>query len=238
MRIGIDARELCGEPAGKGQYLRRVVDCWRRTPGISMVLYIRTGTSLPADLHTGASSVQVVAVSGWGPLWHRAVARRLRADSVDVFFAALSYQSAVWNSVPTVTVVHDLAVFRVKGIVHSRRALFTERITLHLMARRSAGLIAVSQSTKNDLVLLAKVDPDRVAVCYEAVQLDEARDPLPREEREAYFLFVGTLEPRKNIERVLRAYATLPESIRSRYSLKLVGKQGWGDDYQRIPGSD
>ena len=234
MRIGVDARELCGEPAGKGQYLRRVIQRWLRTPDVSLVLYVPTGASLPADLQLPASNAQAIAVGGWGPFWHRAVARRLRADRVDVFFAALSYQSALWNSVPTVTVVHDLAVFRVPEIVHSRRARFVERITLRLTTRRSARLIAVSQSTKNDLVSLTRLDPDRVTVLFEAAASNDVPGPLPLGEREPYFLFVGTLEPRKNIGRLLRAYAALPESIRARYALKLVGKRGWGEDYQAL----
>jgi glycosyltransferase involved in cell wall biosynthesis len=234
MRIGIDTRELCGQPAGKGQYLRRLIECWLQTPDVFLTLYIRAGTTLPVDLAFAPPRGRAIEVKGWGPLWHRAVAKRLRRDGVDVFFAALSYQSALWNSVPTVTVVHDLAVFKVKGIVHSRRAIIVERLTLKATVRRSAGLIAVSQNTKNDLVHVAKLHPDQVTVIHEAAHLSGRQDPVPREERGPYFLFVGTLEPRKNIGRMLEAYARLPDAIRSRYSLQLAGKPGWGEDYPRL----
>ena len=52
---------------------------------------------------------------------------------------------------------------------------------------------------------------------------------------EAYFLFVGTLQPRKNLARVVRAHASLPKALRRAFPLVLVGRMGWGvDDLNRL----
>ena len=235
MIIGIDARELCDRPAGKGQYLLRVVAQWVSHPELMLVLYTKPGQIVPAQVI--GPTVKQVEVPGRGLLWHRAVSRHLLKDKVAVFFAALSYQSSLWNKVPTVTVVHDLAVFRLPGLAHNRRAKWVERLTLKQAVKRSVALIAVSDSTKDDLVELMGADPQKVEVFYEAALLGATGNPLSRLERGGYFLFTGTLEPRKNVSTLLRAYALLPQEIRYQYRLKLAGKPGWGgEDYRALAG--
>jgi glycosyltransferase involved in cell wall biosynthesis len=237
LKIGIDARELCRQPAGKGQYLGRLVRLWAERPDVALIFYLRSGQQLPEELgnHSAARSV---TVSARGPFWHRAVARRLRRDGVQVYFAALSYLSAWWNPVPTVTVVHDLAVFYARGVTHNRRAQLTERVALRRALRLSAKVIAVSQSTCRDLQRLSGGSSLQVQVIPEAALLHgpaNASDILPRAKREAYFLYVGTLEPRKNLKTLLRAYAALPAEIRQAYRLRLAGKAGWGgEDYPAL----
>jgi glycosyltransferase involved in cell wall biosynthesis len=234
MVIGIDAREICDKPAGKGQYLLRLLFHWQRTPGYELILYTYPGQVLPASVE--GPSVHQCAVGGRAVFWHRAVGRRGREDSIDVFFAALTYQSALWNRVPTVTVVHDLAVFRLPRLAHRRKSVIVERLALRRSLAVSAEILVLSQSTKRDLTELMDADPNKITVIPGAPLLTSARvPPIPHERREPYFLFMGTLEPRKNIATVLRAYAALAPGTKSRYRLKLVGKPGWGgEDYSAI----
>ncbi|MBU6389258.1 glycosyltransferase family 4 protein [Patescibacteria group bacterium] len=239
MIVGVDGREVCDQPAGKGQYLLRILSHWRTDPGLQLVIYLRPGQKLPSLLSDGPAP-RAVAVGGWSPAWHYTVSRRLKKDGIEVFFAALSYQSAVWNAVPTVTVVHDLAVFRLAGMaVHNRNAWLIEHLFLKRCMRRSAAVITVSESGKNDLLQLTSIDPKKVRVISEAPLLTEEKQannqPVPMAGREPFFLFVGTLQPRKNIGGILKAFATLPREIRARYTLKLAGKPGWGgEDYPEL----
>src|SRR5690606_10512725 len=145
--------------------------------------------------------------------WHRSVGKRLKKDGAETFFAALSYQSALWNRVPTVTVVHDLAVFRLAHFAHNRKAQIVERLTLRRCIAKSARVVAVSQSTKRDLLELMSAPEKKVSVIYESSLLgeDSATAPLPFKDRQPFFLFTGTLEPRKNIKAFLSAFAGLPE---------------------------
>jgi alpha-1,3-rhamnosyl/mannosyltransferase len=235
MTVGVDAREICNRPAGKGQYLLRVLASWKQQKAFPMVLYVEEGQRIPEALAKDSGDlIQVVEVAG-GFFFHRRVAKRLRADGVSVFFAALSYLSAIFNPVPTVTVIHDLAVFRLKGFRHNRKAQIIEHLTLRPCVRRSAHLIAVSESTKRDVMEIGKAKESDVSVVYEAALLnDKGGDvaPLPLEKRGDFFLFVATLEPRKNVATVMKAYVELPETIRERYRLVLAGKIGWGgEDY-------
>ena len=232
MTIGIDAREICDQPAGKGQYLLRLIGQWRQDADLKLILYTQEGQRLPTGLE--GSRLSHRQTPGRGLLWHRAVGQRLTKDGVQVFFAALSYQSALWNRVPTVTVVHDLAIFRLPGLAHNRKAQLVERLTLRRCCKASARLIAVSNSTKHDLVSLIGVPVSQIEVAYEASMLgvQEITAPLPRSAREPFLLFTGTIEPRKNIGALLAAYAGLSAEHRSAYRLKLAGKAGWGgQDY-------
>lgn len=236
MTIGIDARELSGQPAGKGQYLLRMVVHWIKNSDARFMLYTKPGQILP--VHCTGPTVRHVEVSGKGLLWHLTVGQRLKSDGVQTFFASLSYLSCLANPVPTTTVVHDLAVFRLPGLSHNRRAQIIERLSLKRAIKKSAVIIAVSQSTKRDLVELMGAKPESIDVLYEAAMLeDDGIAPLSKDQRQPYFLFTGTLEPRKNILVLLKAYATLPGDIRKTYRLKLAGKPGWGgEDYQSAAG--
>jgi len=235
VRIGVDARELCGQPAGKGQYLERTVCCWLNEPTVGVFLYMQPQQELPPELQKMVDQAggKTIQVAGRGPLWHKAVAKQATQDQCTFFFAALSYFSAIFNKVPTITVVHDLAVFRLPKLRHNRKSFIIERLTLKRAVRRSAFVVAVSESTKRDLLEIITKDTAKIKVILEApLLMQKGEEPLARAERKPFFLFVGTLEPRKNIRTMLEAYAALPSGIREHYTLKLAGKKGWGgEDY-------
>lgn len=106
--------------------------------------------------------------------------------------------------------------------------------------RRAKKIIAISQCTKNDLVRLYGVAPDKIEVIYPAVgeQYQPVTDQARlKEVRRRYslpekFIFnVGTIEPRKNVARLVEAYRALPADLRSAYPLVLCGKKGWGKSF-------
>ncbi len=90
--------------------------------------------------------------------------------------------------------------------------------------RRAKKVIAVSQSTKSDLMRLLRVPGRKVEVVYEAAA--KRTPPKKYSVERPYILFVGMLEPRKNIPRLLEAFARLPDA----YDLIIVGKKGWKFD--------
>lgn len=140
----------------------------------------------------------------------------------------------------TVTTIHDLSV-----LVHpewhpaDRVRWYEEEFAAGL--RQSRVLIAVSEYTKRDLVARLGVTPERVFVTYQAPRA--AFRPRPAQEvaalraqmalPERFFLYVGTLEPRKNLTGLLEAYAALPMGIRQRHPLLLAGAWGWKQEALR-----
>jgi glycosyltransferase involved in cell wall biosynthesis len=132
---------------------------------------------------------------------------------------------------PTVITVHDLSFLFFPQNFRAMNRVYLQALT-RLSARRARRVIAVSESTKRDLVEEYGLSPAKVDVVYNGV--DTTFRPLPASEvaafrqqaglPERFILFVGTLEPRKNVARLVEAYARLPEG---RPPLLLVGGKGW-----------
>jgi glycosyltransferase involved in cell wall biosynthesis len=107
---------------------------------------------------------------------------------------------------------------------------------LRQMVRNADHFIALSHFSVAELVEHFGIDEKRITVVHCGVAAHWL-DPLPPEETErvlarhglrpGYFLFVGTLQPRKNIERILEAYLRLPADVRKERQLVIAGRAGW-----------
>jgi alpha-1,3-rhamnosyl/mannosyltransferase len=141
---------------------------------------------------------------------------------------------------PTVVTVHDLSVLLHPEWHPVDRVKHHER---HFAAavRRAAHVLVVSEQVRAELVREVGVSPAKVSAVHNGVA-PEFR-PLPPAEVEAcrvrlglplrYFLCVGTVEPRKNVLTVLRAFADLPAGVRAACPLVLAGPWGWKADAER-----
>lgn len=142
------------------------------------------------------------------------------------------------RQIPTVLTVHDL-IFRLFPEHHKRLNFWYLNATMPLYCRRAHAIIAVSEATKRDLTRLYGVPAEKITVIHEAAaphfrpasaeQIARVRERygLP----EHYILRVGTIEPRKNLERLLDALELLQRSDPT-IRLVVVGSKGWL--YQRF----
>ena len=153
------------------------------------------------------------------------------------------------RSMPTVLTVHDL-IFRHLPEHHKPLNRWYLNCALPLYCRRATHIIAISACTRQDLIAAYDVDPQKITVIHEAA--DPRFRPQPPERvaavrrryglPERYLLFVGTIEPRKNLTRLLHAFEILgSEGLTD--GLVVVGKRGWlyGDFFaglERSPESE
>ena len=153
-----------------------------------------------------------------------------RREGIDLLHN-MAFVGPLASSCPFVVTVHDLSfVFFPHSFRSLRRSYL--RVFARMSVRRARRVIAVSESTKNDLVQIYGISPAKIDVVHHGV--DASFQPLPadqvasfRQQRglpDRFILFVGTLEPRKNIVRLIEAYARLPKD---RLPLVLVGGKGW-----------
>lgn len=160
----------------------------------------------------------------------------LAAHTRPALLHSLDHVSPAWGAWRSVVTLHDLA-FLLYPETHTSasRAYYA---AAGESARRAQRVIAVSQRTASDAVRLLGLDPARVRVVHEAAgpafapQPREALTPLAERlgfpPQQPYVLFVGTLEPRKNLPLLLDAFARLRNQLDAH--LVVVGARGWLDE--------
>jgi len=139
---------------------------------------------------------------------------------------------ALRGSSPFVLTVHDLSFVRHPQWFTPTRARYY-RFAASWSARRARRIIAVSHAAKHDLVKFWKLDPDTIDVIHNGVRAafrPADRDAIAALKKELglperFVLFVGTLEPRKNIERIIGAWERAHAD--ADVELVLVGRDGW-----------
>jgi len=167
--------------------------------------------------------------------WEQGVLpKELQKRGVQVFHSPVNVLPERLRCASVVT-VHDLAFVRYPQYFRVTRRIYQRAFTLRSV-RRATRVIAVSEATKRELVEYFHVTPDLISVVYPVV--DEDFRPCVDIERlrafralhrlpERYILFLGTLEPRKNIIGLLEGYARLRRLDAQAPALVLAGARGW-----------
>jgi glycosyltransferase involved in cell wall biosynthesis len=150
----------------------------------------------------------------------------------DLYFFPNFVEYPHWTG-KSVVVIHDLSFIKVPQYVTTPNTIFLRKF-VSLSARRADHIIVNSEYTKGDVVDVYRVPEDKVTVAYPGVDTDWFK-PLAEAEigavkkkyglKKPFLLYLGTLEPRKNIITLLKAYAAL--GSRSEVDLVLAGKKGW-----------
>ncbi len=210
LTIGIDARELLGEPTGVGRYLGELLRRWTsRADAATRRLVLYTPESLPfltTVPHT-ANVREVVAGSGRGTWWEQTHLRRaVRADPPDVFFAG-AYTAPLALGVPLAVTIHDVSFaahpewFRPRE--GARRRLLTRQA-----ARAAAVVFTDSQFSRGEIQTRLSVPAERIRVIPPGVTLRSA----PSGPREPLVLFVGSIFNRRRLPVLISAFATATAS--------------------------
>lgn len=184
----------------------------------------------PADLFPKSKQIEDV-IMPWPRLWtHVRLGHELRSRSPDVFFTP-AHVIPIGYGQPCVATVHDLGYHHFPE-AHTRRQIAYLRWSTRHNARRSQVVIADSAATKADLVHFYQVEPERIRVIYPGVDpvLKPEKDPdrlaAVTEKyglRRPYLLAIGTIQPRKNLVRLVQAY----NASEVEEQLVLAGKVGW-----------
>lgn len=227
--IGIDARAAAEVPAGRGRYVRELLRALSALDDDTRYrLYARRPEELGLD-----ERFTWVEVGAPDPLWHVLAARRANAE-VDAYLSTNSYLTAWFTRVPTAVAVMDLIAF-----VHpewaQKRAARIERATIGRGVKRAGRLLCISEATRDDLMARYPGAADRALAIPLAADARFTNASADDADRAAathgldteYVLCAGTIEPRKNLERLIRAWAAVDPAVRGDRVLALVGPTGW-----------
>ncbi len=219
MRIGIDARQLCGARTGVGQYLSGLISEWVRSTShesrISspepratsheFILYVHRPVESATDgLDARKFATRLVPGSG-GTWWEQTqLPRKTKADHLDVFFAP-QYTAPLALKIPTVVAVHDVSF-----AAHPEWFRTREGARLRWLARRSAAnaraVITISEFSRREIVEHLKIPVERVRVIPPGIP---ERHTTPDGTREARVLFVGSVFNRRHVVDLVRAFAEI-----------------------------
>lgn len=240
LHVGLNAQLLSSERgyrnAGVSQYIHWLM---AMLPRVS-----------PAVRYTAFGGNSARAYAGWDvrfarPLGRSAAARILweqialpreaRQAGVDLLHSPV-YAGPLLAACPQIVTLHDLSFYLFPHLFPPARRAYLQRIT-RATTRRAAAIIAVSESTARDAVEILGVSRDRVHVIPNGVNPElrppsdaqvvalKARYELP----DRYVLYLGTLEPRKNLPTLIEAYSIAKRSG-IEHTLVIAGGKGWYDE--------
>jgi glycosyltransferase involved in cell wall biosynthesis len=162
------------------------------------------------------------------------------AGGADAVFLPNIVFSAVGRRAKLVVAFHDLSFERFPEKFSFKRRVWHWFVGPRRLAQRADRIIAVSESTKNDLVEIYQINPSKIKVVYSACGLGfrpiSRNSPQLIKVKEKYglpynfILFLGTIEPRKNIVGIVRAYnqlRALKNEKTDKYKLVIAGHSGW-----------
>lgn len=240
MRIAFDARPLSTRMTGIGRYLTGLLGGFRALDEVEGIWLwsprrIETGREIAED-----PRVRCLTQDGWkGNLWLQLVLPRLlERHRPDLFHASL-FLPPFAARVPCIVNVYDLTVYRHPESMEDRNRWFL-RLLLPWAVRRAERVVTLSESMRREIESRWPHVAGKVAVVPGAPTLFSG-SPVARSAaggadrilarlgvRRPYLLCVGTLEPRKNIARLLAAFDLLRKTGGGDHQLVLVGQAGWG----------
>jgi len=232
MRIGIDARELCGRATGVGRYLGGLVRAWSEDPVAlqhDFVLYAPEPPAVPLD----AARFTTRIVPGPSGTWWEQVRlpRVADEDRLDVFFAP-AYTAPLDLDAPSVVAIHDLSF-----VAHPEWFRIREGLRRRWLTRQSAAhahaVVTISAFSRGELIDLLGVPERRIHVIPPGIgpasshpsaqaMPGSARHAQPSGAGPASVLFVGSIFNRRHVPDLIRAFAPIART-HADASLDLVG---------------
>ncbi len=223
LNIWVDALILDHQASGIGQYLRLLLEHYcRRYPEDTVTGIFRPGMQID-----GVNTVEAPEVHGGRRILYEQVVLpgRLKKARPDVVHFP-DYQLPLARRLPhTVITVHDLAAF-VRPEFFPQQKSWLKRTLMERSVSLATRIIVPSQATRDDLVNILHVPPEKIAVIPHGVKVSAAAHP-DRVSDVPYFLAVGTVEPRKNFAGLIQAYHILRSRFADAPDLIIAGRLGW-----------
>ena len=244
MRIGIDCRTIlnpkAGEQAGVGHYTYYLVkNLLRVDKKNEYVLFFDSHAINIEEFKQKNVSIKVFPFfkhKRYLPFSysHMLVSAFLEKAKLDIYHAPANIIPLKYRGLSVVT-VHDLAIYDHPEWFPTKfftKQIFATKVLVPASLKKAKKIIAVSKNTKKDIGRLFDLPAGKINVIYEGVaqeKPDIAFEQIRKKFgiRKNYLLYVGTLEPRKNIERLINAFRGLMVAKKIDVQLVLAGSLGW-----------
>ena len=233
MRIGIDARLVYYSQAGISQYTLRLIQRLAEIDRENEFIILQSRK----DKHIIVDKPNFKRVSLWTPSHHRLEQYSLRAEIAGIGLDVLHSPDFIppfRRNCKSIITIHDLAFLLYPHFLTRESARYYGQIDQAV--KRADHIIAVSESTKQDTIHLLGAPEHKITVIYESanpIYRPVNDQEIIRQTKSKYhitgdfILFVSTIEPRKNLPTLLKAYRQLLDSYKAEVKLAVVGRRGW-----------
>ncbi|HRI58741.1 MAG TPA: glycosyltransferase family 1 protein, partial [Saprospiraceae bacterium] len=166
--------------------------------------------------------------------FEHSVPRALKDHKIDAFFSPDNFMSLRLD-VPTLLLIHDLAFEHYPKDVYWYNQLYYKHF-MPKFAQKATRIAAVSEATKRDIMEQYGVEPGKIDTVYPGLNKDigktgDAEKHLQTRQTYAagcpYFVHIGTIQPRKNLVNLFRAFEAFKEKTGANAKLLLIGGKGW-----------
>ncbi len=240
-RVLLDATAIPAERGGVGRYVDNLTEALDAAGAALSVVCQNRDAQIFARLAPHSRIIPTAEELGRRPArlaWEQTTLPRLANRlPVDVIHSP-HYTMPLAASVPVVVTLHDATFFSDPGLHLGVKGRFFRAWT-RTSLRRAAACVVPSRATANELVRYARADRDRLVVAYHGVDQALFRVPDPDEVAAAatylnlagrsWIGFLGTLEPRKNVPALVRAYIRAISTRTDHPALVLAGSRGWDE---------
>ena len=237
MHIGIDAHAIGAQQGGNETYIRNLISALAEIDQSNQYTLYFCQAQAAEEWRNRFANFSVRLLPAPTPLIRVPVALdfELRKRPVDVLH--VQFTAPLFCPAPIVTTIHDLA-FEHYPETFTRRGRMQLKLTVRNTTRRAAHILTVSEFSRQDIIKTYRVAPEKITVthngydknfCPNLSAPDEAslikkKFGISRE----YLLALGSLQPRKNLIRLLRAYTTLRKNHPDfRHQMVIVGRRLW-----------
>lgn len=234
MRIGIDAHAVRSQPGGNETYIAGLLHALGRaeTPHEFVAYFISMEAAEPWRGRYENVSVRVFKLPSSFPRLLVELPARAIADRLDLLH--VQYVAPPVRSVPVVAMIHDIS-YEFFPEFFRRSEVLKLRTAVRWTARHARRVLTVSERSKRDIADTYRVAPAKIDVTYNGIDLSRFRPPAAATVLDAtlakygvkdpYVLAVGNLQPRKNLVRLIDAFANLKRELPNlSHKLVLVGK--------------
>lgn len=146
----------------------------------------------------------------------------------NLWHATSFFEATCGDTIPQIVTIHDMTTFLFPG---QRGREISERLSKRAkkIITKAVKIISVSESTKKDILkFVPEVSSEKIIVTY--LGADKIFRKNPKIKKQNIILTVGTIEPRKNLTSLIVAYSNLPNDIRNKFQLMIVGASGWNNN--------
>ena len=240
MKVALELQPCCGNRSGIGFYTYELAkrlqdsDDLNFTGNVFNFLSRNDNTSSLADIHMPVRVQKNMPYGVYRRIWHALPV------SYEAFFPRADLTVFFNFIVPprihgkVITTVHDLTYIRYPETMDKKNLRRIQKDIMYSL-QRSDRILAVSEFSRQELYQLLRVPKEKVSVVYNAPALsEEVADAEPLFSRHGiskpYILYVGTLEPRKNLMRLMQAFEKLKQTEGIPHQLVLAGGKGWNSE--------